>query len=73
MCLKESGRGEAVVISTSTLACPGLAPEAVSLSMQIGLPMQLASFERPVTVLQARFKLGNFIHNGIDFCSSLET
>lgn len=53
----ESGRGDFKEISTSTISKSSLLPVPVNSSMQIGLPIQLASFVSPLNDLQLNLRL----------------
>lgn len=53
----ESGRGDFKEISTSTISKSSLLPVPVNSSMQIGLPIKLASFVSPLNDLQLNLRL----------------
>lgn len=65
-----SGSFESTFTSRRTLASAIIFPVAVNLSMPIGLPMQLAIFDKSRLDLRLNFKIWNFTQIGMEFGSS---
>ncbi|KAJ8640163.1 hypothetical protein MRB53_016857 [Persea americana] len=65
-----SGSFESTFTSRRTLASAIIFPVAVNLSMPIGLPMQLAIFDKSRLDLRLNFKIWNFTQIGMESGSS---